>query len=65
LWVVNLRQAFSGPITQDFSAQLVIPTKKEIDKFLDEYERFGKARITLEAVIEDKGKNMQLLKGIM
>ncbi len=55
--------SFQRPITQDFSAQLVIPTKKEIDKFLDEYERFGKARITLEAVIEDKGKKYAAFKG--
>tara|TARA_R110000868_G_scaffold410693_5_gene699852 strand:+ start:32160 stop:33425 length:1266 start_codon:yes stop_codon:yes gene_type:complete len=54
---------FQRPITQDFAAQLVIPSKKEVDKFLDAYQRFGKARITLEAVIEDEGKRYAAFKG--
>ncbi|MFV1884160.1 MAG: YiiD C-terminal domain-containing protein [Balneola sp.] len=57
------RTTFQRPITQDFSAQLVIPDKKEVDKFLDEYKRFGKARISLEAVIKDDGKTYAVFKG--
>lgn len=55
--------SFQRPITRDFSAKLTIPSKKEVDKFLDAYERFGKARITLEAVIENEGKMYAAFKG--
>ncbi len=54
---------FQRPITQDFAARLVIPSKKEVDKFLDAYKRFGKARISLEAVIEAEGKTYAAFRG--
>ena len=57
------RTTFQRPITDDFSAQILIPDKKEVDKFLDEYKRFGKARISLEAVIEEDGKTYAVFKG--
>lgn len=57
------RTSFQRPITRDFAAQLVIPDKKEVDKFLDAYKRFGKARITLDAVIEEDGKTFAVFKG--
>ncbi|MEQ9308427.1 MAG: YiiD C-terminal domain-containing protein [Balneolaceae bacterium] len=55
--------SFQRPITRDFAAQLVIPSKKEVDEFLDAYIRFGKARITLEAIIKDDGKTYAAFKG--
>lgn len=54
---------FQRPITDDFTARLIIPDKKEVDKFLDSYKRFGKARITLEAEIKDNGKTYAVFKG--
>lgn len=54
---------FQRPITQDFIARLVIPSKREVDKFLEAYQRFGKARITLDANIENNGKTYAVFKG--
>lgn len=54
---------FKRPITQDFAASLVIPSKREVRKFLKEYERNGKASITLEATIKDDGKTYAIFKG--
>ena len=43
---------FIKPILEDFEASLIIPPKEEIDKFLATFDRFGRARITTQAVIE-------------
>lgn len=43
------------PITGDFTSELIIPEKEEIDRFMEMFDRFGKARITLKALIKEKG----------
>lgn len=47
---------FIKPILKDFEASLVIPPKQEIDRFLTTFDRFGRARITTQAVIELDGE---------
>jgi thioesterase domain-containing protein len=54
---------FRRPITQDFSASLDIPKKKEIERFLKDYEKFGKSRITLTARIIEDGKTYATFEG--
>lgn len=40
------------PIKEDFIANCTLNKEKNIEKFLDTYKKFGKARITLESQIE-------------
>ncbi|GAB5408126.1 MAG: thioesterase domain-containing protein [Balneolaceae bacterium] len=54
---------FLKPILKNFEAHLTIPSKEEVDSFLSTFERFGKARITLAAVIEDEEKEFAVFKG--
>lgn len=54
---------YQRPITRDFSARIVIPSKKEVKKFLKEYEKNGRANISLDAVIEDNGKTYAVFTG--
>jgi thioesterase domain-containing protein len=42
------------PVTSDFSSELVIPEKHESENFMEMFDRFGKARITLQAHIKKK-----------
>lgn len=54
---------FLKPILNNFESKLKLPDVKVIDEFLDTYKRFGKARITLEAVIEDEEKIYAAFRG--
>lgn len=54
---------FFRPITRDFAARLVMPEKKAIKKFLKDYEKKGKAKIVLEAVIAEQGKKYASFEG--
>lgn len=49
---------FLGPVTDDFTSELIIPKNEALDHFFEMYHRFGKARITLKAQIR---KSNQLL----
>ena len=42
------------PISDDFTAELIIPERETLNRFLEMYDRFGKARITLKAQIKEK-----------
>ncbi|MCG8374686.1 MAG: YiiD C-terminal domain-containing protein [Balneolales bacterium] len=53
----NSETTFRRPISSDFSAQIVIPSKQEVEKFLKEYRRSGRASIALEAIVQE-GKNI-------
>lgn len=54
---------FERPITDDFRARIEIPSSKTIKSFLKEFDRFGKARISLNAIIEDEGKTYASFEG--
>ncbi|MCH2450421.1 MAG: thioesterase domain-containing protein [Gracilimonas sp.] len=41
------------PVKDDFTSELIIPEKEAIEKFMEMYGRFGKARITLKAKIKN------------
>ncbi|MTI86421.1 MAG: thioesterase [Balneolaceae bacterium] len=41
------------PIVSDFSSELLIPDEDTLNHFIEMYHRFGKARITLKAKIEE------------
>lgn len=43
---------FLKPILDDFESNLIIPDKKYIEQFISTFERFGKARIQLDAEIK-------------
>ncbi len=43
------------PVTADFTAELIIPKKETLERFMEMYDRFGKARITLRAKIKEDG----------
>lgn len=43
---------FQKPVLQDFESALEIPTDSAVEEFLNTFERFGKARITLKATIK-------------
>jgi thioesterase domain-containing protein len=49
---------YLAPINQDFVAELLIPSEEDLLKFMEMYDRFGKSRITLKAVIK-KGEQVQ------
>lgn len=44
------------PVTEDFISELIIPEKEKLDNFLEMFDRFGKARITLEVQIKKEGQ---------
>ena len=54
---------FNRPITRDFSARLVIPTKREVKDFLREFEKSGRASITLKAEIKEDGQVYATFQG--
>lgn len=47
---------FMKPILVDFEASLEIPPDDEVEKFLATFERFGRARITTKATIQQNGE---------
>ena len=47
---------FQKPVLKDFESTLTMPGDSEVDKFLDTFDRFGKARITLHATITEDGQ---------
>ena len=51
------------PITGDFISELIIPEKEELERFLEMYGRFGKARITLYAQIREGKTIFATFKG--
>jgi thioesterase domain-containing protein len=57
------KTVFSRPITEDFTASLTIPDKKEVDEFLKRYDRFGRSRIKLKAVIKKDGNTYASFEG--
>jgi len=54
---------FYRPITRDFAAKLVMPEKKTVKKFLKDYDKKGKAKIVLQAIIEEQGKKYASFEG--
>ncbi len=43
---------FMKPIHSDITAELILPSEKEVTHLRDMYERFGKGRITLRAAVQ-------------
>lgn len=54
---------FQRPITDDFRARIEIPSSRTIKDFLKVFDREGKARISLNAIIEDQGKTYATFEG--
>lgn len=54
---------FLKPITSDFTSHLILPDMADLNKFLEIYHRFGKSRITLQAIIGDEKEPMAHLTG--
>src|SRR5690554_2142343 len=46
------------PILSDFTSELILPDKEDLQKFIEIFEQFGKSRITLRAQIKD-GETVQ------
>lgn len=42
---------FLKPVSQDFVSELIIPEEKEVERFMEVFDRFGRSRITLKAHI--------------
>lgn len=42
------------PIQDDFTSELIIPEQETIESFMEMFDRFGKARITLKAEIREE-----------
>ncbi|MBD3615231.1 MAG: YiiD C-terminal domain-containing protein [Gracilimonas sp.] len=51
------------PISSDFLSELVIPKKEILKNFMEMFDRFGKARITLNAQIKKEGNVMAEFEG--
>lgn len=51
------------PIKIDFTSELILPEKEVITKFMEMFERFGKARITLKAEIRKDGNVLAEFEG--
>ena len=54
---------FQKPVLKDFESNLVMPSDKEVNTFLDTFDRFGKARITLKATITEDGETCASFEG--
>jgi thioesterase domain-containing protein len=54
---------FHAPIKSDFETKLIIPDKKEANRFLMEFNHKGKAKLTTCAVINYEGKIAADFKG--
>ena len=54
---------FLKPIVSDFIAELRLPNEEELQSFMETFERFGKARITLSAVIQENDKMFAVFEG--
>ncbi|MEX0719628.1 MAG: YiiD C-terminal domain-containing protein [Balneolaceae bacterium] len=49
--------------TEYFTSELLFPDQETVEKFLETFERFGKARITLKAQIKEEGEIMAEFEG--
>ena len=54
---------FKRPITSDFAAQIIIPSKTEVDSFLKVLEKKGKAWFSIRSNIVEDGKIYAIFTG--
>lgn len=57
------RMKFHKPATADFSAACTIPEDDRLQRFVAQYRRRGRARITLHADISCNGRNVAEFEG--